>query len=69
MKTNIRVLALLILLFVIKGVAAQSPTDGVDSLLFTTPLIDYAIPTGDLTIADIQVVGSETYEDYVLIGF
>ncbi len=69
MKTNIRVLALLILLFVIKGVAAQSPTDGVDSLLFTTPLIDYAIPTGDLTIADIQVIGSETYEDYVLIGF
>nr|MBP7965424.1 outer membrane protein assembly factor BamA [Paludibacteraceae bacterium] len=69
MKTNIRVFALLILLFVIKGVAAQSPTDSVDSLSFTTPLIDYAIPSGDLTIADIQVVGSETYEDYVLIGF
>ena len=69
MKTNIRVFALLILLFVIKGVAAQSLTDSVDSLSFTTPLIDYAIPSGDLTIADIQVVGSETYEDYVLIGF
>ncbi|MDD3404659.1 MAG: outer membrane protein assembly factor BamA [Paludibacteraceae bacterium] len=31
--------------------------------------IDYSLPLGTKTIADIKVTGSENYEEYVLIGF
>jgi len=69
MKTNIRVFLLFILLLLGNTLRAQQSVELVDSTSLAIPTIDYAIPTGDLTIADIQVFGSETYEDYVLIGF
>lgn len=69
MKTNIHVFLLSILLLLGNGLMAQSSVESVDSTLLATPTIDYAIPSGDLTIANIAIVGSETYEDYVLIGF
>ena len=33
------------------------------------PAIDYSIPMGKMTIADIKISGADNYEDYVLIGF
>jgi len=69
MKTNIRVFLLSILLCLGNSLMAQQSIEIVDSTKLVTPTIDYAIPTGNLTIADIKVSGSETYEDYVLIGF
>ena len=69
MKTNIRVFFSLSLLVLGTHVVAQQTVASVDTLTASSPIIDYAIPTGDLTIANIAIVGSETYEDYVLIGF
>lgn len=69
MKTNIRVFFSLSLLLLGAHVVAQQTVASVDTLTASSPIIDYAIPTGDLTIANIAIVGSETYEDYVLIGF
>ena len=69
MKTNIRVFFSLSLLLLGAHVVAQQTVAPVDTLTASSPIIDYAIPTGDLTIANIAIVGSETYEDYVLIGF
>ena len=31
--------------------------------------VDYTLPLGTKTIADIKVTGTENYEEYVLIGF
>ena len=69
MKTNIRVFFSLSLLLLGAHVVAQQTVASVDTLTASSPTIDYAIPSGDLTIANIAIVGSETYEDYVLIGF
>ena len=69
MKTNIRVFFSLSLLLLGAHVVAQQTVASGDTLTASSPIIDYAIPTGDLTIANIAIVGSETYEDYVLIGF
>ena len=69
MKTNIRVFFSLSLLVLGAHVVAQQTVAPVDTLTASSPIIDYAIPSGDLTIANIAIVGSETYEDYVLIGF
>ena len=69
MKTNIRVFFSLSLLLLGAHVVAQQTVAPVDTLTASSPTIDYAIPSGDLTIANIAIVGSETYEDYVLIGF
>ncbi|MDY4850017.1 MAG: outer membrane protein assembly factor BamA [Paludibacteraceae bacterium] len=33
------------------------------------PVIDYAMPAEELTIADIKVSGADTYEDFIIIGF
>ena len=69
MKTDIRVFFSLSLLVLGTHVVAQQTVAPVDTLTASLPTIDYAIPSGDLTIANIAIVGSETYEDYVLIGF
>ena len=69
MKTNIRVFFSLSLLLLGAHVVAQQTVASVDTLTASSPTIDYAIPSGDLTIANIAIIGSETYEDYVLIGF
>lgn len=69
MKTNIRVFFSLSLLLLGAHVVAQQTVAPVDTLTASLPTIDYAIPSGDLTIANIAIIGSETYEDYVLIGF
>jgi len=69
MKTNIRVFLSLILLLLSAHLLAQQTVAQIDTTSIESPTIDYAIPSGNLTIADIAIVGSETYEDYVLIGF
>ena len=33
------------------------------------PVIDYAMPAEELTVADIKVSGADTYEDFIIIGF
>ncbi len=40
-----------------------------DLPLAAKPIIDYSMPSEELTIADIKVSGAETYEDFIIIGF
>ena len=57
MKTNIRVFFSLSLLLLGAHVVAQQTVAPVDTLTASSPIIDYAIPSGDLTIANIAIVG------------